>query len=150
MATGVRGEIYDMRLRMQEGATELNLKRGPGGVVDIEFLVQLLILKHGRELPRLRRPNTLDAIDGLREAGILSEADWDYLATSYQVLRSVQGRLRLMNMTALNDLPKAADELAKLAALLGYPDSEKLLTDCRELRKENRAMLERVVAGACG
>ncbi len=138
-------EIYDMRLRMQEDATEWNLKRAAGGVVDIEFLVQLLQLKHGAELPSLRQPNTIGALDALRAAGILSPADWDYLSTSYQVLRSIQGRLRLMNMSALNDLPTQPEELSKLAQFLGYPDRDKLLADCRELQAENRARLERVV-----
>lgn len=138
-------EIMDMRLRMQEGATEWNLKRAAGGVVDIEFLVQLLQLKHGADLPSLRQPNTIYALDALREAGILSPEDWNYLSTSYQVLRSVQGRLRLMNMSALNDLPTDPEELSKLAQFLGYPDRDKLLSDCSELLLENRARLERVV-----
>lgn len=138
-------EIMDMRLRMEVGATEWNLKRAAGGVVDIEFLVQLLQLKHGADLPSLRQPNTISALDALRAAGILSQEDWDYLTTSYQVLRSIQGRLRLMNMTALNDLPTQPEELSKLAQFLGYPDRETLLSDCRELQRENRARLERVV-----
>jgi len=138
-------EIFGMRLRMQEGATEWNLKRAAGGVVDIEFLVQLLQLKHGADLPSLRQPNTISALDALRAAGILSPEDWTYLSTSYQVLRSIQGRLRLMNMSALNDLPTQPGELSKLAQFLGYPDRDKLLTDCRELLAENRLRLEHVV-----
>jgi [glutamine synthetase] adenylyltransferase / [glutamine synthetase]-adenylyl-L-tyrosine phosphorylase len=138
-------EIMDMRRRMEEGATQWNLKRAPGGVVDVEFLVQLLQLKHGANLPSLRQPNTIRALDALHAAGILAKADWDYLTTSYQVLRSIQGRLRLMNMTALNDLPTNPEELSKLAQFLGYPDRDKLLTDCRELLAENRLRLERVV-----
>jgi len=137
--------IFDMRLRMQEGASDLNLKRGPGGVLDIEFLVQLLQLKHGGDLPALREPNTLAALAALRAAGILNQEEYDYLSTSYQVLRTIQGRLRLMNMTALNDLPKEPAELAKLAAMLGYPDAATLLTDCRRLQTENRARLERAM-----
>lgn len=138
-------EIMDMRRRIEEGATEWNLKRAAGGVVDIEFLVQLLQLKHGANLPSIRQPNTISALDALHEAGILVKADWDYLTTSYQVLRSIQGRLRLMNMSALNDLPTQPEELSKLSQFLGYPDRDKLLSDCRELLAENRQRLERVV-----
>ena len=47
-----------------------NLKRGPGGIVDIEFLVQMLQLKHGRRNLRIRSPNTLTALAALDAAGI--------------------------------------------------------------------------------
>jgi glutamate-ammonia-ligase adenylyltransferase len=141
-------EIMEMRLRMQEGASQANLKRGSGGVVDIEFLVQLLQLKHGTDLPEIMLPNTLDALAALRTAMIIDQETWSYLATSYQVLRSIQGRLRLMNMSALNDLPSQPEQQSKLAALLGYPDYEKLLHDCRELQRENRWQLERAVQQA--
>ncbi len=131
-------EIRRMRLRLEETASKANLKRGPGGVVDIEFLVQMLQLKHGREQPSIRQPNTMDAIAALHRAGLMSGDDFDYFTTSYQVLRSIQGRLRLMNMTALNDLPSNPVELDKLAHLIGYPDRQTLMADCQRLQVENR------------
>ena len=55
-------EIRHMRRRMEETAAAGDLKRGPGGIVDIEFLVQMLQLQHGRGNPKLREPNTLAAL----------------------------------------------------------------------------------------
>lgn len=141
-------EIWRMRLKLEEGASPSNLKRGPGGIVDIEFLVQMLQLRHGRELPAIRQPNTIDALAALRSVGLLSQEDYEYFTTSYQVLRSIQGRLRLMNVSALNDLPGNPSELGKLARLLKYPDQETLLTDCRRLQRENRARFERFIDAA--
>jgi glutamate-ammonia-ligase adenylyltransferase len=138
-------DIRRMRLRLEETASKANLKRGPGGVVDIEFLVQMLLLKHGREQPSIRQPNTIDAIAALHSAGLLSRNDFEYFTTSYQVLRSIQGRLRLMNMTALNDLPSNPVELDKLARLIGYPDRETLLADCQRLQIENRRRFDQFV-----
>jgi glutamate-ammonia-ligase adenylyltransferase len=138
-------DIRRMRLRLEETASKANLKRGPGGVVDIEFLVQMLLLKHGRDQPAIRQPNTIDAIAALHSAGLLSRDDFDYFTTSYQVLRSIQGRLRLMNMTALNDLPSNPVELDKLARLIGYPDRETLLADCQRLQLENRRRFDQFV-----
>jgi len=86
----------------------------------------------------IRRANTIEALSALHEAGLIDRDDFEYLTTSYQVLRSVQGRLRLMNMTALNDLPSSTQERAKLAHLLGYPDQAKLMADCQRLQSENR------------
>ncbi|MDZ4820513.1 MAG: bifunctional [glutamate--ammonia ligase]-adenylyl-L-tyrosine phosphorylase/[glutamate--ammonia-ligase] adenylyltransferase [Planctomycetota bacterium] len=142
--SGDAAEMRDMRLRLQETASTSNLKRGPGGVVDIEFLVQMLQLRHGQELPAIRQPNTIDAISALHDAGLFSHADFEYFTTSYQVLRSIQGRLRLMNVSALNDLPSSPVELSKLAHLLGYPDKDKLLTDCRQLQTENRKRFDEI------
>jgi glutamate-ammonia-ligase adenylyltransferase len=138
-------EIRKMRLRLEETASKANLKRGPGGVVDIEFLVQLLLLKHGREHASIRRANTIEALAALQTAGLIDRDDFEYLTTSYQVLRSIQGRLRLMNMTALNDLPSNPQELGKLAHLLGYPDQGKLMADCRRLQSENRRRFDAFV-----
>jgi glutamate-ammonia-ligase adenylyltransferase len=138
-------EIRKMRFRLEETASKVNLKRGPGGVVDVEFLVQMLLLKHGREYTDIRRPNTIDALAALHQAGLIDRDAFDYFTTSYQVLRSIQGRLRLMNMTALNDLPANPHELAKLAHLLGYTDSDTLLADCRRLQTENRRRFNDVI-----
>jgi glutamate-ammonia-ligase adenylyltransferase len=137
-----------MRLRLEETATKANLKRGPGGVVDIEFLVQMLLLKHGREHPSIRRANTIEALAALHEARLIGRDDFEYLTTSYQVLRSIQGRLRLMNMTALNDFPSNPQELSKLAHLLGYPDQGKLMSDCHRLQSENRRRFDAFVEAA--
>ena len=56
-------EIREMRMRLEETASQRNLKRGPGGTVDTEFLVQMLQLKHGGDDPSIRVPGTLDALD---------------------------------------------------------------------------------------
>ena len=57
----------------KQTASPQNLKRGPGGTVDIEFLVQMLQLQHAAEKPEVLVPGTLDAISALRCR--LSDAD---------------------------------------------------------------------------
>jgi len=76
-------EIREMRMRMEENASKRNLKRGPGGTVDTEFLVQMLQLKHGGEDPSIRVPGTLDALTALEKAGYLSFDDAEYFRGSY-------------------------------------------------------------------
>ena len=75
-----------------------DLKRGPGGIVDIEFLVQMLQLQHARKNPRLRTPNTLAALAALHAAGLLD-------ARGTRVLR------RRLPAAADDRGPAAADEL---------------------------------------
>ena len=64
-------EIRHMRIRMQQSASDQNLKRGIGGTVDVEFIVQMLQLKYVDQYPEILTPGTLDAIAALRRAGLL-------------------------------------------------------------------------------
>ena len=114
-------EIRQMRQRLEETAPAAgDLKRGPGGIVDIEFLVQMLQLKHARGNPSLRVPNTLAALGELYRAGLLAVDDYEFFDVSYRLLRTIEGRLRLMNSTARDQLPqdpRRAGEAGQSAAL---------------------------------
>ena len=136
--------IWQMRQRMEEKAALGNLKRGPGGLVDIEFLVQMLQLKHARSHPAIAQPSTLAALAALHAAGLLKRDDYDFFVSSYRFLRGIQLRLRLMSTTARDDLPEDPRELAKLAGLLGYASAEGLLADCARYTAENRRRAERL------
>lgn len=136
--------IWQMRQRMEESAAPGNLKRGPGGLVDIEFLVQMLQLKHAKAHPRIAQPATLAALAALSAAGILSRDDCEFFVSSYRFLRTIQARLRLMSTTARDNLPDEPRELAKLAGLLGYTSAEQLLADCERYTAENRRRCERL------
>jgi glutamate-ammonia-ligase adenylyltransferase len=114
-------EIRQMRHRLEDTAASGNLKRGAGGIVDVEFLVQMLQLKHGRRSPALRLANTLAALGALVHEGYLSAEDFQAFDSGYRFLRTMEGRLRLMNSTARDTLPEDATELTKLARLLHYP-----------------------------
>ena len=113
-------EIREMRMRLEEGASKRNLKRGPGGTVDTEFLVQMLQLKHGGDDASIRVPGTLDALTALEQGGYLSADDAEYFRKSYRFQRSIEARIRLMDATGRHELPDNDRELAKLAYLLGY------------------------------
>ena len=137
--------ISVMRRRMEESAPPGNIKRGPGGIVDIEFLVQMYQLKYGRENAALRSPNTLAALAALHKAGHVSSEDYEYLSGSYRFLRSVESRLRLMNCVS-RVLPEDRIELAKLAHALGYADGEQLIAECRRYLRRNRERFEALIA----
>jgi glutamate-ammonia-ligase adenylyltransferase len=139
------GEIYKMRLTMQKGATKQNLKRGVGGTVDIEFAIQLLQLKHLANDRSLLVPGTLEATERLIVAGILSEAQGQTLMDAYQLLRSVEARLRLMNVTARHDLPTDKAQLMKLAFLLNYSGPDELVNAISACRKTIRQQFEAIV-----
>jgi [glutamine synthetase] adenylyltransferase / [glutamine synthetase]-adenylyl-L-tyrosine phosphorylase len=141
-------EIRQMRYRMEENASSRNLKRSPGGLVDIEFIAQMLQLKHAVESPEVLQPGTNEALNALRDAGYLAPSDADDLTRAYSYLRNVEARLRLMNTTARHDLPEDARELAKLAYLLGAASAQALTEQCFDYIRRNRETFERLFEAA--
>jgi glutamate-ammonia-ligase adenylyltransferase len=109
-----------MRERIEAGSNERNLKRGPGGIVDVEFLVQMLQLRHGQAKPSLRSPSIWQALDALHAEGLLSDSEYGQLKDGYGFLRLVESRLRIVTNRALEELPASCDDLEKLARRLGY------------------------------
>ncbi len=141
-------EIREMRARLEESATPANLKRGPGGAVDTEFLVQMLQLKHGHENPAVRVPGTLDALTALEEHNYLSSGDAQFFRQAYRFQRSVEARIRLMNAAGRHEFPSDPAELAKLAYLLRGIDPTLLQTEALEIFAETRERFERLFAAA--
>lgn len=139
-------EIKQMRQRMQESAADHNLKRGPGGTVDIEFVAQMLQLAHARDVPQVLVPGTWTALAALHEHRIIDKGTYRFFSDSYRFLRGVEARLRLMNTTARHDLPQAPDELAKLAYLLHYEAPAQLQADCARCTGEVRRRYEEIFA----
>ena len=101
-----------------------NVKSGYGGLVDIEFVVQILQLVHGGEASSVRVRNTLLAVEKLHDIGVLTEAQRDGLSEAYLFLRRVENALRIVHDRALDALPKNRAELAQLARRLGYTETE--------------------------
>jgi [glutamine synthetase] adenylyltransferase / [glutamine synthetase]-adenylyl-L-tyrosine phosphorylase len=113
-------EILSMRRRLECSRSERDLKRGFGGLVDVEFLVQLFQLKYGGRRPTLRVSNIWKALDALREAKLLTDQEYLTLTTGYRFLLQVQSRLRIVHNRSLDEVPQGADEVEKLARRLGY------------------------------
>jgi glutamate-ammonia-ligase adenylyltransferase len=113
-------EIVEMRQRLEASRSERDLKRGFGGIVDIEFLAQLFKLKYGRQFAALRITNTWDVLRALQSTGLLSQKEYDTLHAAYDFLRLVESRLRIVHNLSLDELPRKADDLEKLARRLGY------------------------------
>lgn len=138
-------EIQAMRERLQASRPASNLKRGPGGLADIEFLVQLLQIKYGRDLPALRQPNTWQALHALRRAGLLSEEEQTALTAAYDFLLRVQNRLRIVHNRSIDEVPEASEEIDKLARRLGYETGERFLAELAQHRTRTRELFLRLL-----
>jgi glutamate-ammonia-ligase adenylyltransferase len=113
------GEVRLMRERLEASAPPRSLKRGPGGMTDVEFLVQAFQLKFGRELPDVCRTNTWESLDALSAAGRLPPADHATLTDGYSFHRLAEARLRIVTNRPLTEYPEAPAELEKLARRMG-------------------------------
>ena len=136
------GEIREMRYRLEKTASELNLKRGPGGTMDVEFIVQMLQLRNAKDHPSVVTPGTIDALSALAHEGCLAADVADSLAASYRHLRSVESAIRLMNTSARHDLPTESGELRRLAFLLRNTNAAQLVESCRVNAADNRRHFE--------
>jgi len=139
-------DLRRLRDRMRETASDRNLKRGPGGTVDIEFIAQMLQLRHGGSHADLWATGTLDALDALAASACLPRADADRLAGAYRFLRGVESRLRLLNTTARHDLPADEAESNRLAYLLRFASGAELTAECRRVMESTRRDFDRIVA----
>jgi glutamate-ammonia-ligase adenylyltransferase len=117
-------EVHAMRERIEAGRSERDLKRRFGGIVDVEFAVQLFALRYGRDYPGLRTGNTREALEALHAAALLAEPDYAVLRDGYDFLRLVESRLRIVYNRSLDELPEAEDDLEKLARRLGFDAGE--------------------------
>jgi len=127
----VVGDIRHIRERMEfEVAKErgglYNVKTGRGGLVDIEFIVQLLLLKYGGAKRELWTPNTAVALDRFKDAGILSEDEYEALLNAYNFLSKIQNRLRIVNDKSVSELDVNSRDFARLAKMIGCDDASLL------------------------
>jgi len=121
-------EVRAMKARAEaelqkKGLTDRELKRGRGGIRDVEFAVQLLQLVHGRHDDGVRSRTTLDALAQLATAGYVETADAEQLGDAYRFLRTVEHRLQLWDEQQTHTLPADTAGLVRLARVLQYRDT---------------------------
>ena len=137
-------ETKKLRTQLEQDAAVSNIKRGIGGTMDVEMLVQVLQLKHARSQPQILQSNTLTVIEKLRETELLTERDSEILEEGYAFLRRVESGLRLLNTAARHDLPGDEDSLEQLVYLLQLGSSQELLESIKENRQRIRDRFDAV------
>ena len=118
LAPDFHKEIHRLRGRVErelanETESRFNLKTGRGGLVDVEFLVQMLQLAHGPANPELRTPNTMEAIGALYGAGLIEIDEVLTLSEGYMFLRKMGNLLSVFNDRTKNEItPGDFDRMA--------------------------------------
>ncbi|CCW34482.1 glutamine synthetase adenylyltransferase [Chthonomonas calidirosea] len=131
-----------------ERQTESNIKVGYGGIRDIEFIVQRLQLLHGGKLPSLRTSNTLQALQRLHQAGVLSKETHRDLAEDYVFLRTLEHRLQLLHGHQTQTLPPPhSPERLRLARRMGFDSSDAFETELAQRRSRVHTYLQNLFYG---
>lgn len=104
-----------------------DLKRGRGGIREVEFFAQIHQLIHGGRNPGLRAGDTLTALDRLSDAGWIAREEAAELATAYRLFRTIEHRLQMVDDRQTHELPRDADALHNVAKLHGVESSAALL-----------------------
>ncbi len=104
-----------------------DVKRGRGGIREVEFFAQAHQMIHGGRDPELRAPATLDALAALAESGQIEASLAESLSDSYRRLRTAEHRLQMIADQQTHRLPAEPDALDAVARLAGLADGEALI-----------------------
>lgn len=147
-------ELRRLRARMElelgrEDRGEVAIKYGRGALVDVEFAVQALQMKHGLD-PRVRTPNTRAALEALHDAGYLDDESYRAFDAGERLLRAVLLATRLTTLRGA--LVPSSRSATAVARRLGYRDRaattalESLLADVSAVRDAVRKAFQRVMS----
>ncbi|MEK7794534.1 MAG: hypothetical protein AAB353_08385, partial [Candidatus Hydrogenedentota bacterium] len=107
----------DIRKRLAAQAGPNDIKKGEGGIMELEFALRLLQIQDGRA--ELRKREAVEALSALAAAGTMSNQETGSLREAYIALRTIEDRIRMMDGRSESSLPRYKEEQLKLAARIG-------------------------------
>jgi len=125
--------IRDANRSSQVPGPGFDLKKGRGGIREIEFYAQTHQLIHGGRNPALRLRGTRATLDALAGAGLIPPGDAVLLGDSYDRLRTVEHRLQMVSDQQTHSLPGQAEALDQVARLDGLENGEALVAELRQV-----------------
>jgi len=156
---GVPRAVRAMKTRIEEERLragrdlEVDLKEGPGGIRDVEFLVQALQLFFGGRHPTLRRGSVPEVLRALASERLMPEGTVDELVDAYLWLRRAEHALQLVEERQTRSFPREPAAQVALARRMGYaePDGsrarDRLLDDWTAVRAGVRTEFDALVLG---
>lgn len=131
---GAIGEIREITRRIRDHYAQgqafgpgYDLKRGRGGIREVEFFAQVHQLVHGGRDPALRTPATRDALSALAAGGRISRDEAVAMDAAYTLFRTIEHRLQMVDDRQTHSLPEQGEALDRVARLHGAEDGKALL-----------------------
>lgn len=116
-------EIKRMKAQVEQlksGTFSRDIKRGYGGIREIEFFIQIFQLMYGGKEPILRERSTIKALHHLVQKGLIGYGDLRHLSDNYLFLRTLEHRIQQMNDLQTHSLPTGERELDVLGRKMGF------------------------------
>lgn len=110
-----------------------DVKKGRGGIREIEFYAQTHQLIYGGRNPSLRCRGTREALDALAAAEIIGSEDARVLGESYDRLRVIEHRLQMVNDRQTHAVPDSAEAIDNVAKLDGLADGAALIAELSDI-----------------
>lgn len=143
----MRERIERERVKPQE-ASRFHFKLGRGSLADVQFAVELSLMRHGGGRPEVRRRGTLEALEALAQARLIEDSVALALAEGFVFLNDVKNALEVDRRVHAEAVPPAPLEQVALARRLGYEEHPRqaFLEDYRRVTRRVRRAMERVFA----
>ena len=123
-----------------------HVKLGPGGIRELEFMVQSLQLIWGGREPGLRQRTLLDALDGLAELNLIAASERDQLSRDYLMLRTVENRIQMVADRQVHELPSDSESRERLATTLDFANWRDFSDAFDKVRARVRRTFDQVLA----
>lgn len=139
-------EIKSLKTRIDARFKKGDIKRGYGGIREIEFFTQALQLIYGGRETRLRERNTLKTLHTLMQKSLIGQEDYAALTDNYRFLRTVEHRLQQLNDVQTHTLPAGGDELDIIGLKLGLVNGKTFTADLEKRRASVRRIYDSLFA----
>jgi glutamate-ammonia-ligase adenylyltransferase len=127
-----------------------DIKRGRGGIREVEFFAQTHQLIHGGRIPRLRLRGTRESLDALAAAGIIAQDQAALMGGCYDRLRTIEHRLQMVADRQTHSLPDDAGALDGVALLDGLADGAALVAELDGITGAVGAIYDGLIAANAG
>jgi glutamate-ammonia-ligase adenylyltransferase len=145
---GAFGSMRDLhaQIRREVARKDMadNIKLGPGGIREIEFVAQVFQLIRGGRMASLRMRPTRTLLHQLAAYGLIPEGQAVEMESTYVFLRNVEHRLQYLDDAQTQTLPHAVEDRRRLAEAMGYADWEGFEAHLNSLRKRVAGHFEQV------
>ncbi len=141
-------EIKNMKKRIEAEAKKkfikgYNVKTGEGGIREIEFTVQSLVILLGSKSPFLRERNTFRAIWKLNQKGVFSDEETVFLERAYTFLRTLEHRIQLKNCVQTQVLSEK--DIPYFAKVLDFENEEKFKNYLEEVKRGVKEIFDSLI-----
>ncbi|GAB4485763.1 MAG: bifunctional [glutamate--ammonia ligase]-adenylyl-L-tyrosine phosphorylase/[glutamate--ammonia-ligase] adenylyltransferase [Thermodesulfovibrionales bacterium] len=139
-------EIKKLKTRIDATFKKGDIKRGYGGIREIEFFAQALQLLYAGREPMLRERSVLRALHKLLQKGIIGQSDFQILSENYRWLRTLEHRLQQVNDIQTHTIPTGEADLEALGRKMGCSGRMDFLEELDARRKAVRSIYDSLFA----